>query len=60
MVGRSGRGEGEGAAGGWRRKGRSSATDGVSVHIHCELKTGPKKHGGAVDIRVCSRGFAAL
>lgn len=30
------------------------------MYVHCELKAGPEKHGGAVDIRVCGRGFAAL
>lgn len=30
------------------------------MHVHCKLKTGPEKHGGAVDIRVCNWDFAAL
>lgn len=60
IVGGGRRGEGKGAAGGWRWEGGGGATDGVGVHVHRELKTGPEKHGGAVDIRVGSRGFAAL
>lgn len=56
----SGRSKRESAAGRWRRECGGSTTDGVGVHVHCELKTGPEKHGGAVDIWVCRWDFAAL
>lgn len=60
VIGGSGRSERESAAGRWRRECGGSTTDGVGVHAHCELKTGPEKHGGAINIRVCSWDFAAL